>query len=86
MLFTSYKEKMEEEVGFGKIIDDLTINELRKYEKSGVSILLVRNPLSTEVSQAVLKSKIHVYSDLSPEKIKAVRDLIATMKGNENGK
>ena len=76
----------EAELGFGKIIDDLTIDELRKYEKSGVSILLVRNPLSPEVSQAVLKSKIHVYSDLSPEKIKAARDLIAKQRRNENGK
>lgn len=77
-----YKEeptKEEEEKGFGKIVDDLTIDDLRKYEDAGISILLVRNPLTPEVSEAVAKSDkiIRVYSDLNPEKIKIARDLIA---------
>lgn len=69
----------EEEKGFGKIIDDLTIEDLRKYEDAGISILLVKNPLTPEVSEAAAKSDkiIRVYSDLDPETIKIARDLIA---------
>ena len=66
-----------EEKGYGKIVEDLTIDDLRKYEDAGISILLVRNPLTEEVSKAVSESKIHVYADLDPETIKIARDLIA---------
>lgn len=76
--------KQEEEFGFGKIVDDLTIDDLRKYEDAGISILLVRRRLSSEVRKAVGKSKVHVYADLDPEKIKMVRDLIAAAGGNSN--
>ena len=76
-----YKEEptKEEEKGFGKIVDDLTIEDLRKYEDAGISILMVKNPLTPEVSEAVTKSDkiIRVYSDLNPETIKIARDLIA---------
>lgn len=58
-----------EERGYGKIVDDLTIDDLKKYEEAGISILLVRNHLTPEVEEAVYKSKIHVYADLDPETI-----------------
>lgn len=65
-----------EEKGYGKIVDDLTIADLKKYEESGISILLVRNPLTTEVSEAVSKSKMHVYADLDPKTIKLASELM----------
>lgn len=65
-----------EEKGYGKIVDDLTIDDLKKYEEAGISILLVRNPLTAEVSEAVSKSKMHVYGDLDPKTIKLAKDLI----------
>jgi hypothetical protein len=76
----------EEEKGFGKIVDDLTIEDLRKYEDAGISILLVKNPLTPEVSEAAAKSDkiIRVYSDINPETIKIARDLIAAAGGNSN--
>ena len=58
-----------EERGYGKIVDDLTIDDLKKYEDEGISILLVQNHLTPEVEEAVYKSKIRVYSDLDPETI-----------------
>jgi predicted amino acid racemase len=73
-----------EEKGYGKIVDDLTIDDLKKYEEAGISILLVRNPLTAEVSEAVSKSKIHVYADLDPKTINIARDLIAAAGGNSN--
>ena len=65
-----------EEKGYGKIVDDLTIDDLKKYEESGISILLVRNPLTAEVSEAVSGSKIHVYADLDPKTIELAKELI----------
>lgn len=65
-----------EEKGYGKIVDDLTIDDLKKYEEDGISILLVRNPLTAEVSEAVSESKIHVYADLDPKTIELARELI----------
>ena len=84
-----------EERGYGKIVDDLTIDDLKKYEDAGISILLVRNHLTPEVSEAVSKSKMHVYADLDPKTIvivrnvivaagNVVRHLIATSGGNSN--
>lgn len=65
-----------EERGYGKIVDDLTIDALKKYEEAGISILLVRNPLTAEVSEAVSKSKMHVYADLDPKTIKLASELM----------
>lgn len=65
-----------EERGYGKIVDDLTIDDLKKYEEGGISILLVRNPLTAEVSKAVSESKIHVYADLDPTTIKIANELM----------
>lgn len=83
-----YKEepKQEEEKGFGKIVDDLTIEDLRKYEDAGISILLVKNPLTPEVSEAAAKSDkiIRVYSDLNPETIRVARALLAAAGGESN--
>ena len=71
------KVKMDtEERGYGKIVDDLTIDVLRKYEEAGISIVLVRNPLAPEVSKAVSESKIQVYADLDPATINIARTLI----------
>ena len=61
-----------EERGYGKIVDDLTIDDLKKYEEAGISILLVQNHLTPEVEEAVYKSKIKVYVDLDPETIKNI--------------
>lgn len=66
-----------EEKGYGKIVEDLTIDDLKKYEDAGISILLVRKPLTPEVSEAVSKSKMHVYADLDPRAIEAVGNVIA---------
>lgn len=66
----------DEEKGYGKIVEDLTIDDLRKYEEAGISIVLVRNPLTPEVLEAVSGSKIHVYADLDPKTINIVRTLI----------
>lgn len=65
-----------EERGYGKIVDDLTIDDLKKYEDEGISILLVRKPLTPEVEEAVYKSKIKVYADLDPETINNVLNKI----------
>ena len=65
-----------EEKGYGKIVDDLTIDDLKKYEDEGISILLVQNHLTPEVEEAVYKSKIKVYADLDPETINNVLNRI----------
>lgn len=58
--------------GFGKIVDDLSVSDLQKYEERGISILLVQSPLSEEVSKMVNESSIHVYADLDPETVQMV--------------
>lgn len=81
------KVKMDtEERGYGKIVDDLTIDDFKKYEDAGISILLVKSQLSSEVLEAVGKSKVHVYADLDPKTINIVRELIAAAGGNSNEK
>lgn len=72
-----FKMDNNEEKGYGKIVDDLTIEDLRKYEDVGISILLVRSQLSSEVLEAVGKSKVHVYADLDSKTISIARELIA---------
>ena len=70
-----------EERGYGKIVDDLTVDDFKKYEDAGVSILLVRSRLSSEVLEAVGKSKVHVYADLDPKTINIAKDLISDAGG-----
>ena len=62
----------KEAKGYGKIVDNLTVEDFREYEKRGISILLVRNPLSDEVQKIVSESSVHVYADLSQETIEAI--------------
>ena len=64
--------KMNEECGYGKIVENLTVEDFRKYEKQGISILLVRNPLSDEVQKVVSESSVCVYADLSQKTIEAI--------------
>ena len=79
------KVKMNtEEKGYGKIVDDLTIDDFKKYEDAGISILLVRSRLSSEVLEVIGKSKVHVYADLDPKTIDIARDLIAAAGGDSN--
>lgn len=58
--------------GCGKIVDNLTVEDFREYEKQGILILLVRNPLSDEVQKVVSESSVYVYADLSQETIEAI--------------
>lgn len=58
--------------GCGKIVDNLTVEDFREYEKQGILILLVRSPLSDEVQKVVSESSVYVYADLSQETIEAL--------------
>ena len=62
----------KEAKGYGKIVDNLTVEDFREYEKQGISILLVRNPLSDEVQKVVSESSVYVYADLGQETIDAI--------------
>lgn len=58
--------------GCGKIVDNLTVEDFREYEKQGILILLVRSPLSDEVQKVVSESSVYVYADLSQETLEAL--------------
>jgi len=76
-----------EEKGYGKIVDDLTIDDLKKYEEAGISILLVRNQLTPEVLRDIYeyKPKMAIYANLNPKVMEELARHIASIgKGDSD--
>jgi predicted ATP-grasp superfamily ATP-dependent carboligase len=68
-------------VGYGKIVDTLSIDDVIEFNKSGIRIVLVRNPISDEVKEAVKNTSLTVYDDINEETIQRVLSMLNNMKG-----
>ena len=68
-------------VGYGKIVDTLSIDDVIKFDKAGIRIVLVRNPISDEVKEAVKNTSLSVYDDINEETIQRALSMLNNMKG-----
>lgn len=59
-----------EQYVYGKIVDDLTVEELIEYDNSNVHILLARNKISDEVREVAKGTFVFIYDGLDEETIK----------------
>jgi predicted amino acid racemase len=68
-------------VGYGKIVDTLSIDDVIEFNKSGIRIVLVRNPISDEIKEAVKNTSLTVYDDINEERIQQALSMLNNMKG-----
>ena len=68
-----------EQYAYGKVVDDLTVEELIEYDNNDVHILLVRNKVSDEVREVAKGTFVFIYDGLDEETIQ--RALARIQKG-----
>ena len=66
---------------YGKIVDDLTVEQLTEYDKNNVHILLVKNKVPDEVREAAKGTSVHIYDGLDEETIQRA---LTKIRGDEN--
>ena len=71
-----------EQYAYGKIVDDLTVEELIEYDNNNVHILLVRNKVSDEVREVAKGTFVFIYDGLDDEKIQQVLSMLRNTKGD----
>lgn len=72
-----------EQYVYGKIVDDLTVEELIEYDNNNVHILLVRNKVSDEVREVAKGTFVFIYDGLDDdEKIQQVLSMLRNTKGD----
>lgn len=71
-----------EQYVYGKIVDDLTVEELIEYDNNNVHILLVRNKVSDEVREVAKGKFVFIYDGLDDEKIQQVLSMLRNTKGD----
>lgn len=76
------------EKGYGEVKARANIfpSDIDKFSEQGVSIVLVQAEASSKTKQKAEEKGIKLYDDLSPEKVKEVREKVKKMKtgGNNN--
>lgn len=76
------------EKGYGEVKARSTIfpSDIDKFSEQGVSIVLVQAKASPKTKQKAEEKKIKLYDDLSPKKVKEVREKVKKSKtgGNNN--
>lgn len=68
-------------IGYGKIVDTLSMDDVIKFDKAEIRIVLVRNPISDEVKEAVKNTSLTVYDDINEERIQQALSMLNNMKG-----
>lgn len=76
--------KENEQYAYGKVVDDLTVEELIEYDNNNVHILLVRNKVSDEVREVAKGTFVFIYDGLDEEKIQQVLSMLRNTKGDVN--
>lgn len=71
-----------EQYVYGKVVDDLTVEELIEYDNNNVHILLVRNKVSDEVREVAKGTFVFIYDGLDDEKIQQVLSMLRNTKGD----
>lgn len=71
-----------EQYAYGKVVDDLTVEELIEYDNNDVHILLVRNKVSDEVREVAKGTFVFIYDGLDEEKIQQMLPMLENMKGD----
>jgi type III secretory pathway component EscV len=72
-----------EQYAYGKVVDDLTVEELIEYDNNNVHILLVRNKVSDEVREVAKGTFVFIYDGLDDEKIQQVLSMLRNKKGDD---
>ncbi len=76
------------EKGYGEVKARANIfpSDIDKFSEQGVGIVLVQAKASSKTKQKAEEKGIKLYDDLSPEKVKAVREKVKKGKngGNNN--
>lgn len=75
--------KENEQYAYGKVVDDLTVEELIEYDNNDVHILLVRNKVSDEVREVAKGTFVFIYDGLDDEKIQQVLSMLGNTKGDD---
>lgn len=68
-------------VGYGKVVDTLSMDDVIKFDKAGIRIVLVRNPISDEVREAIKNTSLNVYDDINEERVQQMLSMLENMKG-----
>lgn len=73
------------EKGYGEVKARANIfpSDIDKFSEQGVGIVLVQAKVSSKTKQKAEEKEIKLYDDLSPEKVKKVREKVKT-GGNNN--
>lgn len=71
-----------EQYSYGKVVDDLTVEELIEYDNNNVHILLVRNKVSDEVREVAKGTFVFIYDGLDEKKIQRVLSMLRNTKGD----
>ena len=66
-------------VGYGKIVDTLSIDDVIKFDKAGIRILLVKNAVSDEVKAVIKNTSLTVYDDINEERIQRALSMLRNM-------
>lgn len=76
------------EKGYGEVKAKASIfpSDIDKFREQGVGIVLVQAKVSSKTKKKAEEKGIKLYDDLSPEKVKAVREKVKKKKngGNNN--
>lgn len=82
LLLTDHLPLTDNSVGYGKVVDTLSVDDVIEFDKSGIRIVLVRNPVSDEVREAIKNTSLNVYDDINEERVQQVLSMLENMKGD----
>ena len=70
------------EKGYGevKVRENIFTSDIDKFSEQGVGIVLVQSKASSKTKQKAEEKGIKLYDDLSPEKVKEVREKVKKEK------
>ena len=74
--------RTDNSVGYGKVVDTLSVDDVIEFDKAGTRIVLVRNPISDEVREAIKNTSLNVYDDINEERVQQVLSMLENMKGD----
>lgn len=82
LLLTDHLPLTDNSVGYGKVVDTLSVDDVIEFDKAGIRIVLVRNPISDEVREAIKNTSLNVYDDINEERVQQMLSMLENMKGD----
>ncbi len=74
--------RTDNSVGYGKVVDTLSVDDVIEFDKAGIRIVLVRNPISDEVKEVIKNTSLIVYDGLDEEKVQRALSMLRNTKGD----